>query len=72
MSYTQFRLWQAVQAIGRGVWFSQSVLAKHAGCSPQTARRHLLAWSEDGQLKRAETIYNGHIRQSLFMWESEE
>lgn len=68
MSKTQFKIWEAIRAIGRGVWFSQSVIAERAGVSSQTARKHLMAMSETDELRRQETLYNNHIRQSLYMW----
>jgi len=67
MSQMQYNIWQEINAIGRGVWFTAPVLARRVGCQAITAKRHLEALKNDGYLEHQSTLYNNRFPQTLYI-----
>jgi ribosomal protein S25 len=60
-------IWDAVKAVGQGVWFSVPVIALRSGVSVQTVRKYLKQWEEAGVLRCEIGEYRPHIKQALYM-----
>lgn len=67
MNNSSVKIAAAISAVGKGVWFSASIIARHAGCQSKTAKKYLKAWADEGMLITGLVDYRPHIKQELFM-----
>lgn len=71
MSHLEIDIKASIARIGRGVWFSQSVIARRSDCTVKTARRHLDRMTSEGLLIMEYGQYRPNVRQPLWMIKEE-